>query len=103
MIRIARWKVVVCVAAFLFGVLFSLPNILPASMSAGLPSWVPHQRLNLGLDLQGGSYLLLEVDTAQLKADRLTALVEDARTALQSKQILFTDLGQANGAVSAST
>src|SRR5581483_4761462 len=64
-----------------------------------LPGWVPHQRLNLGLDLQGGSYLLLEVDTSALKTERLTNLVEDVRKTLRDKQIAFTGLGQANSQV----
>jgi preprotein translocase subunit SecD len=100
MIRLARWKVIVCIAALVFGVVFTLPNVLPSQTLASLPAWIPHQKINLGLDLQGGSYLLLEVDTNQLKTDRLNQVVEDARTALQSKQIGFTDLGVKSGAVS---
>ena len=99
MIRLARWKVVLCILAAVFGVVFTLPNLLPASTLASLPAWVPHQRLNLGLDLQGGSYLLYEVDTAALKAERLTTLVEDVRTSLQAKQVQFSGLGQAGGLV----
>ena len=78
----ARWKVVLCVLAILFGAVFSLPNAVP-----GLPGFLPQQKLNLGLDLQGGSYLLLEVDIASLKAEKLTNLVkEDVRTTLQRPQ-----------------
>ena len=87
MLRFERWKVVLCVLAILFGAVFSLPNAIP-----NLPSFLPQQRLNLGLDLQGGSYLLLEVDIASLKAEKLTNLVEDTRTTLQSKQIVFSGL-----------
>jgi preprotein translocase subunit SecD len=97
MLRFERWKVVLCVLAILFGAVFSLPNLLPDNV---LPGFLPHQRLNLGLDLQGGSYLLLEVDTASLKAEKLTNLVEDTRTTLQSKQIVFSGLALNNGAVS---
>ncbi len=100
MIRLPRWKVIACIAAVLFGVLFTLPNVLPANIMAAVPSWLPHQKLNLGLDLQGGSYLLYEVDTAALKAERLTNLTEDVRTNLQDKHIAFSGLGAANGAVS---
>ena len=48
--------------------------------------------LNLGLDLQGGSYLLYSVDTAALRNERLTNMAEDVRTTLRDKQIAFTDL-----------
>ncbi len=97
--NLSRWKIVLCVAAFVFGLAFTLPNLLPQSTLDAMPGWLPHHRVNLGLDLQGGSYLLLEVDTAALKAERLTNLIEDVRTNLRDKQILYTGLGQSNGAV----
>jgi SecD/SecF fusion protein len=79
-----------------FGLLFTLPNLVPAGT---LPSWLPNQKLNLGLDLQGGSYLLLEVDTAALKQERLTNLSEDIRTKLQAEQIDFSGLAVVGDAV----
>ena len=99
MLEFPRWRVVLCALAIAFGVIFSLPNLLPDSVMNALPSWAPHQKLNLGLDLQGGSYLLLEVDTDALKTERLTNLVEDARSALQTEQIQFTGLGDNAGNV----
>jgi preprotein translocase subunit SecD len=99
MIALSRWKVLIVVLAVVFGVLFSLPNFLPKDVRDRLPSFMPRQTLNLGLDLQGGSYLMLEVDTAALRTERLTNLVEDVRTTLREEQIAFSDLGQANGQV----
>ena len=96
MLRIARWKLVLVALATVFSILFSLPNAVPAG---ALPSWMPQKRLNLGLDLQGGSYLLLEVDTAGLRRERMANLVEDVRGRLRAERILFTNLSQANGAV----
>ncbi|HEX4742285.1 MAG TPA: protein translocase subunit SecD, partial [Caulobacteraceae bacterium] len=90
MLALSRWKVVLVVASFLFGLIFTLPNIVQPST---LPGWMPHQRLNLGLDLQGGSYLLLEVDTNALNQERLTNLTEDIRTRLQTGQYPFSGLG----------
>ncbi len=71
MMTLSRWKIIAVLASAIFGLLFSLPNLLPAQTLAALPAWMPHQKLNLGLDLQGGSYLLLEVDTNALRAERL--------------------------------
>ncbi|HEY2662681.1 MAG TPA: protein translocase subunit SecD [Caulobacteraceae bacterium] len=99
MLPLPRWRVVLCVLATLFGVIFTLPNLLPQNVLDASPSWAPHQKINLGLDLQGGSYLLLEVDTNALLKERLTNLVEDVRTTLRDKQIIFSGLGQANGSV----
>jgi preprotein translocase subunit SecD len=99
MIRLPRWKVILCIAALVFGVLFTLPNVLPSKVLAGMPSWMPHNRINLGLDLQGGSYLLYEVDVAALKNEKLTNLVEDVRTTLQQKQIASTQPVLSGGVV----
>jgi preprotein translocase subunit SecD len=100
MLNLSRWKVILVVASVIFGILFSLPNMLPAQMREQLPGWFPRQTLNLGLDLQGGSYLLLEVDTAALRKEKLTALTEDVRKTLRDDQIEFTDLGAVGGQVS---
>ncbi len=90
MIQLRPWKIVVVALAVVFGLLFSLPNAVPAGK---LPGWLPGQRLNLGLDLQGGSYLLLEVDLDSLRKEQLTNDTEEVRQALQKKQIFFTGLG----------
>ena len=97
MIQLRPWKVALVVLATIFGILFTLPNIVPAGK---MPAFLPSQRLNLGLDLQGGSYLLLEVDVASLKAEQQTNLIEDVRRTLQTDQILFSGLGVVNGQVS---
>jgi preprotein translocase subunit SecD len=99
MIALSRWKVTLVTLAVLFGVVFILPNLLPQSVLGSLPGWYAAKKLNLGLDLQGGSSLLLEVDTASLKAERLTNLVEDARNALREQMIEFNGLGQQGDAV----
>jgi len=93
MLTLSRWKIILVLASLLFGVLFTLPNLLPPGVVDSLPAFLPHDRLNLGLDLQGGSYLLEEVDTKALESERLTNLTEDVRTKLHAEQIVFTDLG----------
>lgn len=100
MMNLSRWKVAAVVLSVIFGVLFTLPNLLPQSARDSLPGFMPKQTLNLGLDLQGGSQLLLEVDTDALRAERLTNLVEDVRTQLREENIQFAELRQVNGAVS---
>jgi len=82
MIHLSRWKVILLALSFAFGVLFAYPNLLSAEQKAALPGWLPKSGVNLGLDLQGGSYLLLEVDVPEMRAKRLTNLGEDARTVL---------------------
>ena len=67
MLQLRTWKVALVLFAAVFGLVFAAPNFLPGSVTSALPGFLS-QRLNLGLDLQGGSYLLLEIDTAQFGA-----------------------------------
>src|SRR5438552_9518533 len=100
MLTLSRWKVGLVLASLLFGILFTLPNVLPQKTLDAWPAFLPHQKLNLGLDLQGGSYLLYEVDTQALRKERLTNLTEDIRTKLRNDQIDFSELGVVNGKIS---
>ncbi len=68
----------------LVGIVAALPNVFTEKQLAALPDWLPKHQITLGLDLQGGSHLVLEVDSAALKHDRLQSLVTDARTALRN-------------------
>ena len=99
MLALPRWKVAIALLAVLFGLAFTAPNVIPQKTLDGLPSWLPKSKLNLGLDLQGGSYLLLEVDTDSLRAEKLNNLVEDTRTTLAAKSIATTVLALANNVV----
>ena len=60
----------------LFGVLITILAFTPKDK---LPSWMPHPQINLGLDLQGGTYVLLEADKAAVIKEKL----EDSRSAIQ--------------------
>jgi preprotein translocase subunit SecD len=101
MMTLSRWKLWAVGLALLFGIVFSLPNVLPRAVRDSLPGVVPKQTLNLGLDLQGGVYLLYEVDTDALRKEKTVNLVEDVRTALDEASIASTGLGvQTDGAVS---
>ena len=62
-------------------VLSLLPNFLSRSTLDALPEWLPQRQITLGLDLQGGSYLLLEVDLAPVYRERLESMVGDVRAA----------------------
>jgi len=99
MVSISRWRIILVVLSLVFGLIFALPNVLPQDVRDSLPGFMPKKVMNLGLDLQGGSYLLLEVDTNALRAERLTNMVEDVRTTLREEQIVFADLGPVNGGV----
>ena len=94
MLTLSRWKIVLVTFSVIFGILFTLPNLLPQKTLDSFPGWLPKQKLNLGLDLQGGSYLMYEVDTQALRKERLKNLVEDVRTVLRNEQITFGELAE---------
>jgi len=89
MMYFARWKALAIAGVCLLGVLLSVPNILPKDV---LPSWA--RQISLGLDLRGGSYLLMEVDTSAMVRERLETLVDAVRrgTAQANPRILYTNL-----------
>ena len=100
MIQLSRWKIVVLALSLVLGLLFSYPNLLPAETRASLPGWVPKNGLNLGLDLQGGSYLLLEVDVPAMREKRVDNLVEDVRVTMRESRVNLNGLQrEATGAL----
>jgi preprotein translocase subunit SecD len=100
MIQLSRWKIIVLVVSLLFGLLFTFPNVLTQAQRDALPGWLPKNTLNLGLDLQGGSYLLLEVDVPAMQQARINNLVEDVRVTLNEAQVRINGLQrESNGVV----
>ena len=93
MLQFERWKVVLISIVCLLGVLFTIPNFIAKERLAGMPGWLPSQQINLGLDLRGGSYLLLEVDVTTAIEDQLQALVSEVRGSLRSEGVGYTGLG----------
>jgi preprotein translocase subunit SecD len=83
----SRMKTTIILAVCLLGVLLGVPNLFPAPAS-----WVPWRTVHLGLDLRGGSYLLLEVDMKAVIKERLDSLMDGVRQALRTGQIFYQSL-----------
>jgi preprotein translocase subunit SecD len=98
MLFFTRWKVVAILLTALVACLFAVPNVLPESTLKRLPEWA-QRHLVLGLDLQGGSYLLLEVDTNAVRRDTLRSLNEDVLRVLRQARIPFTGRAIVGGSV----
>jgi protein-export membrane protein SecD len=94
MLHFQRWKVILVFGIVLAGIIFSIPNLIPASTLKELPSWLPHKQVNLGLDLQGGAHLLYQIDEKELVSDWLGNIRGDVRETLRSSRIGYTDLAQ---------
>lgn len=96
-----RWKVVSIIALLVALMALAIPSFLPESTTDSWPRWVPHPRVNLGLDLAGGSRLLLEADTSDLTNSRIEAMRDQVQTALRRAQpaIEIGDISTAGGRV----
>lgn len=93
MIYFAKWKIVLIIGICVFGLAFAAPNFLSNRMAASLPDWLPHKQVSLGLDLQGGSHLLLSVETGAVIREQLEAVVDGIRTELRKARIRYRELG----------
>src|SRR5438552_938170 len=92
MLQIPTWSKVVTILILVVGFLIALPNALPSSVIARMPPFLPKGTVALGLDLQGGSYLLLEVQFDQVQKDKLESLMGDIRVAFRKARIGYTNL-----------
>ena len=97
--RTPRWVIATYAIIILAGIIAALPNVFTAQQLASMPSWFPKKQVTLGLDLQGGSHLVLEVDSAALKTDRLRSLLDDVRAALRKERINGQSARLAGGAI----
>lgn len=92
MLYFSRWKTILIWLTVLLAVIFAIPNILTPSMRASLPDFVPSKPMTLGLDLQGGSHMLLQIDRKELIDERMQTLRDDVRRSLRDERIGYTGL-----------
>ena len=89
MLFFTRWKAVAILLTALFVCLCAVPNVFPESTVKRGPSWA-QRHVVLGLDLQGGSHLLLQVDASAVRKERLQSLNDDVLRVLRQARIQFT-------------
>ncbi|MDA0338906.1 MAG: protein translocase subunit SecD [Proteobacteria bacterium] len=121
MLNFSRFRILSILAVVLLGALFAFPNLLSKQAAEGLPGWLPNGQINLGLDLQGGQYLLLNVGVeetveadlkdlrasvpqvlidagtkgrATLDGDAVVVTLNDESNAAAASDALFKDLSQ---------
>ncbi len=93
MVYFAKWKVALVLVVCLLGLGFAGPNFMAAKNAEALPDWLPNKQVSLGLDLQGGSHLLLEVDSRAVIREYLEAMVDTMRIELRKARIRYSGLG----------
>ncbi|SVB74478.1 uncharacterized protein METZ01_LOCUS227332, partial [marine metagenome] len=87
MLYFSKTKVLFIFLAIFFASFFALPNVFNQNQLSNFPTFIPNQKVNLGLDLQGGSHLLLEVDTKEIIKERTENLSFDLRKLLKKNNI----------------
>jgi preprotein translocase subunit SecD len=102
MLEFPRWKVWLVSLVVAAGVLLSIPSLLAGTPYAGAwPKWLPQYRISLGLDLAGGSHLLLEADANDALKQRLQAKEDEVATELRrDPRIDIGDISTAGGRLS---
>ena len=93
MVYFAKWKIVLVGIVCFLGVAFAAPNFIPKDQADLLPGWLPRQQVSLGLDLQGGSHLLLEVEIQAVVREYIESLVDSMRLELRKARIRYQGLG----------
>ncbi|MFL6733717.1 MAG: protein translocase subunit SecD [Sphingomicrobium sp.] len=103
MLDFPRWKVWSISLVIAFGILLSIPSLIGGTAAANSwPAWLPHYKINLGLDLAGGSHLLLEADAADASKQRLAAMEDSVTTELRrgDSKIDIGDISTGGGRLS---
>ena len=93
MLQFPAWKMTLVVAVCLIGILYAVPNFFKTEFGANLPNFAPGKRVSLGLDLQGGSYLLLKVDLDVVIKEYLEEISMEVRKKLRKSRVGYSKLG----------
>ncbi|WP_157019171.1 protein translocase subunit SecDF [Mesorhizobium xinjiangense] len=99
MLYFTRWKTILIWLTVLVGVVLAAPNLVSPSTLASLPDWLPKRQMTLGLDLQGGSHILLQIEKDDLIKERLETTRDDIRRLLRDERIGYTGLSGTNRTV----
>ncbi len=84
MLEFPRWKIWLVSLVVALGVILSIPSLIAGTpIERNWPRWMPQYKISLGLDLAGGSHLLLEADAADAQKQRLQAMEDSVATELR--------------------
>ena len=94
MLRFAPWKLASVIAMVAAAILLIVPSFMPANavdaLAARLPGVIPMRQIVLGLDLQGGAYMLMQVDDASVIKSQVEALRDDVRQKMRDGKIALS-------------
>jgi preprotein translocase subunit SecD len=91
MLYFSRWKALATLLTAFIVCAFAIPNFFPEKVVQTWPKWA-QRHLVLGLDLQGGSHILLEVDSAAVRKEKVEQLRDDIRRVLREARIGYSSI-----------
>jgi preprotein translocase subunit SecD len=93
MLQFPTWRKALVLIVCALGILYSAPNFMARGSAEWIQSWMPDggpgKQVSLGLDLQGGAYLLLEVKAEDVVVERLDANIDAVRGALREARVRY--------------
>ncbi|NOZ43552.1 MAG: protein translocase subunit SecD [Alphaproteobacteria bacterium] len=89
MLNYPRWKKILIISLSLLGILMAVPNLLTNAQLKDYPDFLPKGKVTLGLDLQGGVYLLMQADLSEVRKEKLESKRGDIRDALRRQKIIL--------------
>ena len=99
MLYFSKFKSISILLICLIGIIFAFPNLLSQNTINNLPKIMPHKQINLGLDLRGGSHLLVEVQSSVRASERMDDLYDEIRIELRRNKIILSDIAQSNNQI----
>lgn len=99
MVHFPRWQIILILIVCLGGLALAVPNLIPKTTLEGVPSWLPRQQMNLGLDLRGGAHLLWRADLESVVERRMDGIESVVREELRNAKIRFAGLRAGKDAV----
>ncbi len=87
MLHTPKWKLFLVTLICLLSIYISIPSLFPSFITGKMESFFPKSRLNLGLDLRGGGYMLLELDFSSYAKEQIQKSLELIRVRLKNGKI----------------
>jgi protein-export membrane protein SecD len=100
MLYFSRFQTIAILASVLIGLLFAMPNVLPTPWQAAMLNTIGARPMTLGLDLQGGSNVVMEVDMKDLRDQLMLQLSSDIRASLREAKIGYKGITRTENGVS---
>ena len=94
--KITSWRPIVVVLVLLAAIIYVLPTVDMIVNHLDEPRLLHKKQINLGLDLQGGMHLVLEVDTDKAVENTVNRNMGELRSYMRQNQIRLKDLAVSN-------